>query len=318
MEMEYLRWILLGTAIILVVAVYFFSRARSKKDQYQTPLDAANDVPSFNAVKEVENQWMHGVGPVRVVADGAEESTSKLTQDEVKFSAAESDDIKISAEEEVVSEAKNISKPNSQEPVEPVKNNSDDEKRVDNNSEVGVYEDNLHDEQLIKNITEHETPERESVVEQVSSETENTEVAIDDVISVYVLAQSDELIKGEKILSASYALHMDFGAMKIFHRHDQDEERKIQFSMANIKQPCWFEIDNMNDLETPGVSFFMQVSLVDKPSAVLDEMMITAHSLSSMIGATLCGAQRKPLDEAQTNELREKVKRIEKLKSQSV
>lgn len=313
MEMEYLRWILLGTAIILVVAVYFFSRARSKKDQYQTPLDAANDVPSFNAVKEVENQWMHGVGPVRVVSDDAEESTSILTQDEVKFSAAESDDIKISAEKEIISEAKNISKPNSQEPVEPVKNKSDDEKRVDN-----ISEDNLHDEQLIKNITEHETPERESVIEQVSSETENTDVAIDDVISVYVLAQPDELIKGEKILSASYALHMDFGAMKIFHRHDQDEERKIQFSMANIKQPGWFEIDNMNDLETPGVSFFMQVSLVDKPSAVLDEMMITAHSLSSMIGATLCGAQRKPLDEAQTNELREKVKRIEKLKSQSV
>ena len=166
--------------------------------------------------------------------------------------------------------------------------------------------------------TDNSVDEPESVVEQINQKTEEADVAVDDVISVYVLAQPDEMIKGEKILSASYALHLDYGAMKIFHRHDQDEERKIQFSMANIKQPGWFEIDHMNELETPGVSFFMQVNLVDKPSAILDEMMITAHGLSSMIGATLCGAQRKPLDEAQTNELREKVKRLETLKSQSV
>jgi len=313
MEMEYLRWILLGAAIILVVAVYFFSRGRSKKDQYQSSLDAANDIPSFTADKETENEWMHGVGPVRVVSAERDEPATQLNQNDVKFSATESDDFKTNPEKETAIEPEVLS-----EPVESINNTPEDVEFVDKSLEEGDTEEPSKSEPLAIENSVEDTSESELELEKASSKPENTDVAIDDVISVYVLAKPGEMIKGEKILSASYALHMDFGAMKIFHRHDQDEERKIQFSMANIKQPGWFEIDHMNELETPGVSFFMQVNLVDKPSAILDEMMITAHGLSSMIGATLCGAQRKPLDEAQTNELREKVKRLETLKSQSV
>ena len=317
MEMEYLRWILLGAAIVLVVAVYFFSRVR-KKDQYHSPLDAANDVPSFSIKEQAENEWMHGVGPVRVVSAEFKEPASDINQDKVKFSATEVDELKDDFEIE-----RSV---DSEEPVEAVE--VDDVKAPDHQEdhqedqqiEEVVSQEKFTEESITENQlrTENSTDEHEPVEEQIDTQTDNSDVAVDDVISVYVLAQPGEMIKGEKILSASYALHMDFGAMKIFHRHDQDEERKIQFSMANIKQPGWFEIDRMHELETPGVSFFMQVNLVEKPSAVLDEMMITAHGLSSMIGATLCGAQRKPLDETQTNELREKVKRLENLKSQSV
>jgi len=311
MEMEYLRWILLGAAIVLVAAVYFFSRVR-KKDQYQSPLDAANDVPSFSVEDQAENEWMHGVGPVRVVSAEAKEPASDLNQDEVKFSATEVDEFKDSSEIESSADSGGL--------AESVGNDIDDMTAQDHQVEEAVPEEKFAKEELPEDQLNaaDSTDEYEPAVEQENTKTENSDVAVDDVISVYVLAQPGEIIKGEKILSASYALHMDFGVMNIFHRHDQDEERKIQFSMANIKQPGWFEIDHMHELETPGVSFFMQVNLVDKPSAVLDEMMITAHGLSSMIGATLCGAQRKPLDETQTNELREKVKRLENLKSQSV
>jgi len=69
MEMSYLRWILLGVAIIVVAGVYFFSRAR-KKTQPSSQLNAADKVPSFSA-KEVAtgNEWMNGVGPVRIVSE---------------------------------------------------------------------------------------------------------------------------------------------------------------------------------------------------------------------------------------------------------
>lgn len=314
MEMEYLRWILLVAAIILVVAVYFFSRVR-KKDQYQSPLDAANDVPSFSVGEQAENEWMHGVGPVRVVSDDRIEPASDLNQDEVKFSATEVDEFIESSETDNNTDSEDISGP-----VDSAENDIDDITSEDHQVEKAVSEEKIPEEQLSEEqiSAEDSIDEYVPVEEPTNTQTEDSDVAVDDVISVYVLAQPGEMIKGEKILSASYALHLDFGTMKIFHRHDQDEERKIQFSMANIKQPGWFDIDHMHELETPGVSFFMQVNLVDKPSAVLDEMMITAHGLSSMLGVTLCGAQRKPLDEAQTNELREKVKRLENLKSQSV
>jgi len=274
MEMDYLRWILLGAAIVIVFAVYFFGRSR-KKDQNYSPLDAANDMPSF-AAKEAagDDEWMHGVGPVRVVEDSDYQVEENLN--EVEPGATDESDLQTGGQE--------TSDP---DPIPEIESQTVPEAVSENMGEQAV-------------------------------ETKEKDVAIDDVISVYVLAQPDEAIKGEKILSASYALKLDFGDMKIFHRHSQTPNREIEFSMANIQQPGWFEIDKMHEMETTGVSFFMQVNLVEKPSAVLDEMLICAHNLSTMLGATLCNAQRKPLDEPYTIELRKKVKYLETIKAQSV
>ena len=292
--MHDLRWILLGVAIVIVVAVYLFSRAR-KKDQYYSPLDAANDVPSFSATEEADNNdWMHGVGPVKIVSS----STGEAVDIQAEGGGGES---VLSAPEEILPEKKFREKT--------YQTKSYSERIQDSESEPDV-------DPVEKKYSEPENVEQPPIQEQKPAE--ESDAAIDDVISVYVLAQQDEMIKGEKILSASFALHLDYGDMKIFHRHNQSEKREIEFSMANIQQPGFFEIDHMNEMETTGVSFFMQANLVDNPSAVLDEMLICAHSLSTMLGVTLCNAQRKVLDEASAIELREKVKHLEIIKAQSV
>ncbi len=296
MEMSDLRWILLGVAIVIVAGVYVFSRAR-KKSQSASLLEAADDMPSFTAQDDVaDNEWMDGVGPVRVVS-GAE----KIPQ--VKFIEPEDEVADISRStvvDEVVAE----------------------KKTVVSTAQVDSAIDNTETPQLKAGNNAAVSKEVESEVVEVKEESTSKEkepkAIIDDVISVYVLAKVEEKIKGEKILSASYALHLDYGEMKIFHRHDQTTQRKIEFSMANVQAPGWFEIDSMNDMETTGVSFFMQVNLVENPSAVLDEMLICAHNLSTMLGAMLCNGQRKILDEAGTIELREKVKRLEEVKAQAV
>ena len=165
--------------------------------------------------------------------------------------------------------------------------------------------------------------ERETQEPEVA---EHPEPAIDDVIAVFVLVSPDEeAIKGEKILSASFALDLKYGDMKIFHRYidsslinEEDIEsshKDILFSMANLMEPGWFNFDAMHEMETSGISFFMQANLVENPSALLDDMLICAHRMSTMIGAQLSNAQRKPLDEAHTNELREKVKKLVELKA---
>ncbi|RDH84416.1 MAG: cell division protein ZipA [endosymbiont of Galathealinum brachiosum] len=301
MEMDDLRWILLGVAIVIVVAVYLFSRVR-KKDQNYSPLDAANDVPSFSATEESENnEWMHGVGPVKVVSSSpydADDIQNENNFDEAVQSTPEKTFREKTYQPEPYSEREQ------DKDVEPADESFDGSRSIE--------------QPLIEEPAAEEIPAEEPVVKKQKSATPQVDVAIDDVVSVYVLAQQDEIIKGEKVLSASYALHLDYGDMKIFHRHNQTTDRKIQFSMANIQQPGFFEIDHMNEMETKGVSFFMQANLVDNPSDVLDEMLICAHSLSTMLDAVLCDAQRKVLDEESATALREKVKYLESIKAQSV
>ncbi|VAW58540.1 hypothetical protein MNBD_GAMMA08-1871 [hydrothermal vent metagenome] len=325
MEMDDLRWILLAVVIVIVGGVFFFTRSR-KKDNYTFSASEADDVPSFSAQDAaVNNDWMHGVGPVRVVSD---EGSDAVDISEIKESDLSADNTEKNTDKVISNKAVTDSiekKPTLKENLsdkdlaQENKNQSNQfENKKQKTSEALADEKKPVEEAAIKKTATEASEDKITKAENKPTAEPEKDVAIDDVISVFVLAQKDEMINGEKILSASYALHLDYGEMKIFHRHNQKPDRTIEFSMANVQAPGWFEIDQMNDMQTTGVSFFMQVNLVEKPSSVLDEMLICAHSLSTMLGAVLCNAQRKPLDEASAIELREKVKRLEEIKSHLV
>lgn len=321
--MDALRWILLGIAVVIIVAIYFFSRTRTK-ESLQSPLDAANDVPSFSADKRPNNEWVDGVGPVRVLEQDEEthQNIKKLPDDLNGSQAPDWDSLY-------------------EKPLEENKTSTFDEHQGSPDRDEHPLSDAENFSSNVSSDTKKSSPveaEPEQVIEPAQLETDNVSehenivsdaglspaaevdgAAIDDVISVYVLA-SDEapVITGDKILSASYALNLEHGEMNIFHRHSDTHAHDILFSMANILNPGWFELDKMNELETRGMSFFMQVNLVDHPARVLDDMLICAHQMSTMLGGVLCNAQRKPLDEAYTKTLREKVKHLEKIKAQSI
>ena len=78
--------------------------------------------------------------------------------------------------------------------------------------------------------------------------------------------------------------------------------------MANIMEPGWFEFDKMHELKTRGVSLFAQLSLTDNPVKTLDDMLVCAHSLATMLNAKLCDAERNLLNETVAKSMREKAK----------
>lgn len=344
--METLRWILLGIAVVIIVAIYYFSRTRNNKEQLTSPLEAANDVPSFsakdNTQTKADNDWVDGVGPIRVrdQSDTDQHQSVKSYHEEfsaTKVSAAYDElpveievdlDLDLNANQRISEEIPAESNTARINKVEsPVPESPEDEPAEEISStqlepaepiEAEIKAKIEENQVFVENSDSTDSTHTPNSTDS-SQATGPDKAAIDDVISVYVLASEGEaLIKGEKILSASYALQLEHGEMKIFHRHSETPERKILFSMANIMTPGWFDIENINDLETRGMSFFMQVNLVDHPARVLDDMLICAHQLATMLGGVLCNPKREPLDEAFTLFLRDKVKYLEKIKAQSV
>ena len=321
MSMDALRWILLGIAVVVIVAIYFFSRTRTK-EPHQSPLDAANDIPSFSAEKQLNNEWVDGVGPVRVLEqdEGTHQNIKTLRNDMNSSQAPDWDSLYEKPQEENKASTfdEHTGSPDHAENALPDAENSPSNVSIHTEKNSPVESEQALESSQLK---ADKASEHENIVSD-ADESQGAEVdgaAIDDVISVYVLASDEEpVITGDKILSASYALNLEHGEMNIFHRHSEAPAHDILFSMANILNPGWFELDKINELETRGMSFFMQVNLVDHPARVLDDMLICAHQMSTMLGGVLCNAQRKPLDEAHTKTLREKVKHLEKLKAQSI
>jgi cell division protein ZipA len=168
-------------------------------------------------------------------------------------------------------------------------------------------------ESVIRNVAGAASTEAAPAKEVAQPAAKKAEPAVDDLVVLYLVAPRGEQIKGETILSATYAVQMEHGDKKIFHRKAQDGS--ILFSMANMQEPGYFDIDAMHQLKTRGVTLFIQLGLCEQPVQALDDMLVAAHSLASMLGVQLCNADRKLLDETYTLNLRSKAKRFADLKA---
>lgn len=69
--MDELRWILLGLGAVLIVAVYLWGRSQNKSSPGTT--DKIYETPSFSATED-DDQWVDGVGPVRVVTSDEQDT----------------------------------------------------------------------------------------------------------------------------------------------------------------------------------------------------------------------------------------------------
>lgn len=146
---------------------------------------------------------------------------------------------------------------------------------------------------------------KEKIIEKEIKE-EKLEPVVDDVVALYLVAQRGSELKGEQVLSSTYATQLEHDPMNIFHRKDAAGE--ILFSMSNMMEPGSFNIDQMHEMTTRGVSLFIQLGLCKDPVKALDDMLICAHSLASMLNAQLCDQNRQLLNEVYTKALREKAK----------
>ena len=265
--MEYLRWILLAIAVVIVIGVYLWSRSRKQRTGSYASLYSGKDAPSFSAGKNSGNEWVDGVGPVRVtrVDNDVDEVLASIKED-----ARPGSKLARMRREAML---RNVAKTDS------------------------VKTDNLNTE---------ENEEDEPVAATASKSAAPDKKTEDDLVALYLVAPRGEQLKGEQILSATYAVQLEFGDKNIFHRMDSDGS--VMFSMASMQEPGYFDIDNMHQTKTRGITLFTQLSFCSRPVKALDEMLVCAHSLASMLGVQVCNADRKLLDESYTLGLRARAK----------
>jgi cell division protein ZipA len=305
--MEYLRWILLVIAVAVVALVYLRGRAKRKASDC-SPLDAANDVPSFGARDETGDGWKDGVGPVRVVTR-EEVPVTPLPMD--KFEpVAEAQDAPVddSADEEVVPSGHDqLAAQVDDVAVDSPLSSAHVEKSEPVAQPSPVVEADTH-------IEEDTGQPDELQRDELQREESQGKIGADDVIVLYVVADRGEELKGEQILGATIATHLEYGDMDIFHR--RDGQQKILFSMANMMEPGTFDYHQMHELKTRGVSLFIQLGLCDDPVEALDEMLVCAHTLATMLNARMCDSDRRLLNETMARTLREKARYYQQLKQQ--
>ena len=129
------------------------------------------------------------------------------------------------------------------------------------------------------------------------------------IVTLFVAARDDVLIDGAAIVIAAEKAGLTYGHMGIFHRLvDGRPEAEPVFSVASLVKPGHFDLRNVHDIETPGLTFFMTLP---GPVSALDAwetMLPTAQRMAELLDAVVLDEQRNALGRQRIAHIRDELR----------
>ena len=161
--------------------------------------------------------------------------------------------------------------------------------------------------QKIEAFSERLSPKRRQRIAESEPADLDEEKAADPafaskIITLHVVAQPNTTISGEHLLDLFERRGYHFGDMNIFHSmHDGT----TVFSIAKMIEPGYFDINDMQSFETPGITLFLQLP-GPVPADVSFEVLISeAFEMANELGATVLDGDRSTLSKQTLQHLRE-------------
>lgn len=173
----------------------------------------------------------------------------------------------------------------------------------DNYSEDDYDEDDYLDDELEDDEYDEPLAASETVNKTATPLQEPEEVLV-----INVMAPADEMLNGGVLLDALLQCGMRYGDMDIFHRYsDIKGEGALLFSMANMVKPGTFDLDTMDEFETPGVCLFMTLPLNADSMQSFELMVNTASTLAQKLGGELKDEQRSVMTKQTIEHCRQRI-----------
>ena len=134
-----------------------------------------------------------------------------------------------------------------------------------------------------------------------------------EVLILNVRANEDNPIQGSALLPMLLTLGFKFGDQDIFHRHvNSNGKGPVLFSLANMLKPGVFDIDNLENFSTLGVSLFMMLPIEGDPHQVFNMMHNAARKIADEFSAQVLDGRRSALTKQSLQQYVEKIREFER------
>jgi cell division protein ZipA len=132
---------------------------------------------------------------------------------------------------------------------------------------------------------------------------------VERIVTLFVAARDGETIGGSDLVVAAEKAGLAFGDMGIFHRLISGKpDAGPVFSMANMIRPGSFDMRGIDQLHTPGVSFFMTLPGPLPALDAWDAMLPTAQRLAELLDANVLDEERNALGRQRIAHLRDELR----------
>jgi cell division protein ZipA len=157
-------------------------------------------------------------------------------------------------------------------------------------------------------ISESRVPQQSDAFDSTPEDKGNN-IKPDSVITLFIVVNEDRTLSGKDIQTALTALGFEFGEMNIFHHFGTADLASNQplFSLVNMYEPGYFDIERMDQFSTRGLSVFTRLPMHHNAEIVFPYMLEITRRLASRLGAGILGPDRMPLDQAAINVINQRI-----------
>lgn len=176
--------------------------------------------------------------------------------------------------------------------------------------EVALADDEPAVDVVEKELSVEDTKPAAPVEEQkpTRSAPKESRPPVVSVVVLHMMAPPEEPFPGQDLLDALLGAGLRYGSMKIFHRHTGDDgSGPVLYSVANSVNPGTFDLDNMENFSTPGVSLFFAMEDVDDPMKAFTLLLSAAKKMSAELGGVLKDESRSVLTKQTEEHYRQRI-----------
>jgi cell division protein ZipA len=161
--------------------------------------------------------------------------------------------------------------------------------------------------QKIEAFSERLSPKRRKLVAQSEPEDLDEESARDPryaskIVTLHVVAPNSSLLSGEHLLAVFERRGYHYGELNIFHSM---HEGSTVFSVARMVEPGFFDIDDMDSFQTPGITLILQLPGPVPADVAFEVLVSEAFEIARELGASVQDEHHSTLTKQTVQHLRE-------------
>ncbi len=133
-----------------------------------------------------------------------------------------------------------------------------------------------------------------------------------EVLVLNVMAREGYGFAGDDLLQVLITCGLKFGEMNIFHqRIGADKKGPVLFSVANVLNPGTFDLNNMDNFTTLGVSFFLALPTAMNNLEAFEKMLAVAQQVKTGLDGELKDDNRNVMTSQTIEHYRQRVRDFE-------
>jgi cell division protein ZipA len=134
-----------------------------------------------------------------------------------------------------------------------------------------------------------------------------------EVLVLNVKTAEDAPIQGATLLPMLLTLGFKFGDQDIFHRHvNANGKGPVLFSLANMFKPGVFDIDNLENFTTQGITLFMILPIEGDPHQVFNMMHNATRKIADEFNGQILDGRRSMLTKQGLQQYVERIREFER------